>query len=64
MILPGNGITISAVRTALGESSNDLGRLCTSNRINDNSFWKPVSSNKVTMNNDNDFYAIDDGFLI
>ena len=64
MILPGNGITISAVRTALGESTNDLGRLCTSNRINDNSFWKPVSSNKVTMNNDNDFYALDDGFNI
>ena len=64
MILPGNGITISSVRTALGETTNDLGRLCTSNRINEHSFWKPVSSNKVTMNNDNDFYAIDDGFNI
>ena len=64
MILPGNGITISAVRTALGETTNDLGKLCTSNRINTFSFWRPVSSNKVTMNNDNDFYAIDDGFNI
>lgn len=64
MILPANGITISSVRETLGESENDLGKLCTSNRINTFSFWRPVSSNKVTMNNDNDFYAIDDGFLI
>lgn len=64
MILPSTGITISAVRTALGESTEDLGRLCTSNRINTFSFWHPVSSTKVTMNNDNDFYAIDDGFNI
>lgn len=64
MILPSTGITISAVRTALGESTNDLGKLCTSNRINENAFYKPVRSPRVTMNSDSDFFEVNDGFNI
>ena len=64
MALGQDKITISLVRDTLQENTNDLGSLCTSNRINTNSFWKPVSANKVTMNNDNDFFALNDGFNV
>lgn len=61
MALPGNGITISLVRNTLGENKNDVGQLCTSNRINQWSFYKPVTKNKLIMT-DADFYSVNDGF--
>ena len=61
MALPSQGITISMVRNALGEHTNDLGSLCTSNKINKYSFYKPITSNKLILT-DVDFYATNDGF--
>ena len=61
MALPGNGITVSLVRNTLGERTNDVGGLCTSNRINQWSFYKPVTKNKLIMT-DADFYSVNDGF--
>ena len=63
MALPQNGITISLVRNTLSETTNDLGRLCTSNRINPNSFYKPITTNKLNVTYD-DFVAANDGFTI
>ena len=63
MALPQNGITISLVRNTLGENTNDLGSLCTSPRINPNSFYKPITSNKLNVTYD-DFVAANDGFTI
>lgn len=63
-ILPNSGITISAVRTALGENTNDLGNLCKSSRVSQWSFNKPVDSPKLTLNHPQDWYAVNDGFAI
>lgn len=63
MALPGNGITVSLVRNTLGENKNDVGQLCTSNKINPNSFYKPITRNKLILT-DADFYAVNDGFNV
>ena len=66
--LPNSGITISAVRTELpNESTNDLGRLCTSNWVTNRtqwSFYKPVVSPKLSLTQPQDWYAVNDGFDI
>lgn len=61
MALPSQGITISLVRNTIGENTNDLGSLNTSPKINPNSFYKPITSNKLILT-DADFYATNDGF--
>lgn len=61
MALPNTGITVSLVRNTLGENKNDVGQLCTSNKINKWSFYKPITSNKLILT-DADFYAVNDGF--
>lgn len=63
MALPGNGITISLVRNTLGENKNDVGQLCTSNRINTNSFWKPVTSPVLAMT-EAELFRVNDGFTV
>ena len=63
MALPSTGIRISAVRNTLGENTNDLGSLCTSPRINENSFWKPVTSPVLTMT-EAELFRVNDGFSI
>lgn len=63
MALPGNGITVSLVRNTIGENKNDVGQLCTSNKINPNSFYKPITRNKLILT-DADFYAVNDGFNV
>lgn len=61
MALANTGITVSLVRNTLGENKNDVGQLCTSNKINKWSFYKPITSNKLILT-DADFYAVNDGF--
>jgi len=46
MALPNNNITTAMVRTELGESTNDVGELCTSSKINAMSVYKPVGERK------------------
>ena len=41
-VLPTTNITTSIVRSALGENNNDVGRLCTSAKINWFSKYKPI----------------------
>lgn len=61
MALPNTGITVSLVRNTIGENKNDVGQLCTSNKINKWSFYKPITRNKLILT-DADFYAVNDGF--
>lgn len=49
MALGSSGITVSAVKSALGVSNNNVGGLCTSTSVNPWSKWKPISSNVITM---------------
>lgn len=63
MALPSTGIRISTVRNTLGENTNDLGSLCTSPRINEDSFWKPVTSPVLTMT-EAELFRVNDGFSI
>lgn len=57
-------ITATQVKEILGETSHNIGQLCSSSRINKWSFFKPVRSNKVTMEDDSDYYDCNDGFNI
>lgn len=52
MALASSGITVSAVKTALGTSNNNIGGLCTNNNINIWSVWKPISLNAPTLTRD------------
>lgn len=63
-ILPNSGVTVSAVRGALGDGTNDIGSLCRSSRIKQWSFYKPVDSPKLNMSQPQDWYAVNDGFAI
>lgn len=47
MILPNNNITTNLVSTTLGHASNNVGVLCTSNKINKWSKNKPINFNKL-----------------
>lgn len=49
MALSSSGITVSAVKTALGVSNNNVGGLCTDDAINPWSRWKPISLNATTL---------------
>ncbi len=49
MALSSTGITVSAVKTALGSTNNNVGGLCSSSLINPWSKWKPISLNATTM---------------
>lgn len=57
-------ITASQVKEMLGESSHNIGQLCSSSNINKWSFHKPVSSTKVALEDDDDYYDCNDGFSI
>lgn len=57
-------ITASQVKEILGETSHNIGQLCSSSNINKWSFYKPVSSTKVTLEDDDDYYDCNDGFSI
>lgn len=65
-ILPNNGVSISAVRSALLESmsKNDLGSLCKSTSVRQWSKYKPVRSNKILMSQPQDWYSVNDGFYV
>lgn len=49
MALASSGITVSAVKTALGSSNNNVGGLCKATNINPWSVWKPISLDAVTL---------------
>lgn len=49
MALASSGITVSAVKTALGVSNNNVGGLCINTNVNPWSKWKPISADVVTM---------------
>ncbi len=57
-------ITASQVKEVLGETSHNIGQLCSSSNINKWSFYKPVRSTKVAMEDDSDYYDCNDGFSI
>jgi len=48
-------VTITDVKTALGETSNDLGTLCRSDKINMWAKYKPVELNKTFTSDEFDF---------
>lgn len=45
MALPTTNITTNLVKNALQETTNNITKLCTSNKVNKWSFWKPIESN-------------------
>ena len=49
MALSSTGITVSAVKGALGTTSTDVGTLCSSPLVNPWSKWKPISLDAVTL---------------
>lgn len=49
MSLASSGITVSAVKSALGSSNNNVGGLCSASNINYWSKWKPISLDAVTL---------------
>lgn len=49
MALASSGITVSAVKTALGSSNDNVGGLCSATNINPWSVWKPISLDAVTL---------------
>lgn len=49
--LPSTGITTKNVSSALGFSSTNVGNLCSSNKINKWSKWKPIGTNATTLDN-------------
>lgn len=49
MALASSGITVSAVKTALGTSNTNVGGLCTNSSINHWSRWKPIHSTANTL---------------
>lgn len=56
--------SIYDIKDTLGESSYSLQGLCTSNNINKWSFYKPINSNKIDTLSNNDFYDVNDGFIL
>ena len=55
-------ITISDINKMLGTDLKNVSELCTSDKINKWSFYKPVQLSKSRSLNDDDYYSIDDGF--
>ena len=50
MALPSTNLWVHQVANELGESSNDIGVLCRSSKINKWSKWKPIQASEVTLN--------------
>lgn len=55
-------ITITDINNMLGTDLKNVSELCTSDKINKWSFYKPVQLAKSTSLNDDDYYNINDGF--
>lgn len=55
-------ITITDINNMLGTNLKNVSELCTSDKINKWSFYKPVQLSKSTSLNDDDYYQINDGF--
>lgn len=64
MALGTTNITTSLVAAALGESSSDVGKLCSSDKINRWSKYKPVRFNTVTSLTEEDLKSVNFGFTI
>lgn len=64
MALPATGISIGAVKTALGSSSNNLRDLCTHPNINRWSRWKPIRSPKIDGITEADIIAAKSGLIV
>lgn len=57
-------ISIKDIKNTLSEWTFNLGSLCRSSRVNRWSFFKPVSSSKMTQLTTQDYFDLDDGFHI
>lgn len=55
-------INIRDIKNTLSEFTFNLGNLCKSNKINKYSFYKPVTSPKLTQLTTQDYFDLDDGF--
>ena len=55
-------ITIRDIKNTLSEFTYNLGNLCKSIKVNKWSFYKPVTSPKLTQLTTQDYYNLDDGF--
>lgn len=56
-ILPSNNITTELVRQTLNINTNDVGALCTNNKVNQWSKWKPTNSDCDTLTDDEIRYS-------
>ena len=63
MALSSTNVKFSDVKTALGEETNSLKGLCTSNKINKWSLWKPIQKSS-NINSVTDIYNSNCGFDI
>lgn len=61
-MLPSTGITTNIVKKELGETSNNIRALCTSNKINKWSRKKPVKFSSVSPDRSGGWYKANDGF--
>ena len=64
MALSNTGISISAVKNALGASTNDVGLLCTHPNINRWSRWKPIRSSKLDGITEADIVSAKSGLVV
>jgi len=55
-------ISIKDIKNLISEFTYNLGSLCKSNRINANSFYKPINSAKMTQLTTQDYFDADDGY--
>lgn len=55
-------VSIKDIKNTLSEFTYNLGSLCKSNKINKWSFYKPVTSSKMTQLSTQDYFDADDGF--
>lgn len=55
-------ITVSDINKMLGTNLKNVSELCTSDKINKWSFYKPVQLLKSTSLSDTDYYSVNDGF--
>lgn len=64
MALGTTGISTTLVANTIGEGSNDVGTLCTSNKINKWSFRKPIRLSKNSAITDSDVWSVNAGLNI
>lgn len=55
-------ITVSDINKMLGTNLKNVSELCTSDKINKWSFYKPIQLSKSTSLSDLDYYSVNDGF--